>query len=100
MRLVNLLGGFWFIFRLANFLKAVEGTDPQSLPETSPRYGNRALIRYMPNAGFLGTVTFTFKAWDETAGTAGQLSAPTGSAFSSAAGPAVLLVNTAPTLQA
>jgi predicted secreted protein len=61
-------------------------------------------LRFVPSAGFAGTATATYRAWDQTKGTAGtKLSvSPSGgsTAFSSGSRTASLLVNTAPTLAA
>jgi hypothetical protein len=56
------------------------------------------LLRFVPNAGFLGTVSLTAYAWDGSTGTAGGTARPRGSAFSSTPLTATCLVNTAPQL--
>ncbi|MFO1019786.1 MAG: FG-GAP-like repeat-containing protein [Planctomycetales bacterium] len=59
-------------------------------------------IRFRPSAGFAGTATFLFVAWDQTAGTNGGTADITSSggtqAFSLATDTGSLLVNTAPVL--
>ena len=59
-------------------------------------------VRFLPNAGFAGVGTLVYKAWDGSAGTAGQTAnAGAGggtSAFSLATETATLRVQTAPTL--
>ena len=69
-------------------------------------------IRFVPNAGFTGTATITYRAWDQTSGTAGSSTADVSSnggitAFSSAtASPSITVnaidaapVNTVPSAQ-
>lgn len=63
------------------------------------------LVRFVPNSNFVGTASFSYRAWDGTTGTAGGTStlATTGgsSAFSTAVDSAsisVIAVNTAPVL--
>jgi RHS repeat-associated protein len=60
------------------------------------RAGDR--LRFVPKPSFLGTVSLSFRAWDQTSGSAGAKVNPTGSAFSVVTKTATLLVNTAPTL--
>lgn len=55
-------------------------------------------IRYVPNLGFRGSAALTFKAWDQTTGSAGATQTPTGNAFSLTTTVASVLVNTAPVL--
>ncbi|MGD9857953.1 MAG: GEVED domain-containing protein, partial [Planctomycetaceae bacterium] len=40
-------------------------------PATARLLGPADQVRFVPNAGFTGTSTFTFRAWDQTSGTAG-----------------------------
>ncbi len=76
-------------------LGAVSGTSALLLRDTDR-------IRFVPKPGFLGKATLTYRAWDQTTGTAGTKKsiATTGgsSAFSTATQTATLLVNTAPVL--
>ncbi len=60
------------------------------------------LLAFVPNAGFLGTVTLTAYAWDGggTGNSAGGMAKPKGSDFSSTTLTATCLVNTAPELGA
>jgi hypothetical protein len=67
-------------------LSPVSAHSPRLLPATD-------WVRYLPNVGFEGTATFSFKAWDQTSTTAG-------SAFSKASGKATVLVNNAPVVKA
>ncbi len=64
--------------------------------------GDTDRVRFVPKAGFLGKTTLTYRAWDQTTGTAGTkvVIAKTGgtTAFSAATQTATLLVNTAPKL--
>jgi hypothetical protein len=41
-------------------------------------------IRFLPNAGFVGKATISFKAWDQFSGVAGSLRNPIGNPFSTA----------------
>ena len=65
------------------------------------------LIRFLPNAGFAGTVSLLAHAWDGTSGSAGGTAPLTGhgttggnTAFSATALTANCIVNTAPVLEA
>lgn len=53
------------------------GSEWWYLPSYSPQWAVllRAddRLRFVPNAGFTGTVTFTFRAWDQTTGSAGDM---------------------------
>jgi hypothetical protein len=55
-------------------------------------------IRFVPNAGFLGTVSLTAYGWDGSTGTAGGTARPKGNAFSSTPLTTTCLINTAPSL--
>jgi hypothetical protein len=58
------------------------------------------LIRFVPDSGFLGKATLSFKAWDQTSGSAGTTAnTAVGTAFSSAVGSLDTIVNTAPVLK-
>jgi len=57
-----------------------------SVPASKPQLSANDLIRFVPNKGFLGTVTLKALAWDG------------GTGFSKAVAAATLLVNTAPVL--
>ncbi len=57
------------------------------------------LIRFRPNAGYVGSATFSYKAWDRTTGGSAGVQAPTSTpAFSTAFETATVAVNTAPTV--
>jgi hypothetical protein len=76
----------------------VNGSDWEALGAVSAKAPRRLKatdrIRFVPNAGFVGSVKLSFKAWD--AGSA----EPTGpNALSAATETAVVVVNTAPVLQ-
>jgi uncharacterized repeat protein (TIGR02543 family) len=82
-------------------LTGVSETAARLLKADDPNYR----VRFVPNLNFNGTATFTFRAWDQTSGTAGQTADVTTSggttAFSSATATATLTVtavNDAPTL--
>jgi len=58
-------------------------------------------IRFVPDAGFRGKATLSFRAWDQTSGTAGTTAnSAVGTAFSTAIGTMDVVVNTAPVLNA
>src|SRR5439155_7094850 len=54
-------------------------------------------VRFVPNAGFTGTAGLTYRAWDQTTGTAGTpTDASKASAFSAATQTALVAVTAAP----
>jgi hypothetical protein len=82
------------------------GTNYQKLPTVSATsallLSATDLLAFVPNAGFLGTVTLTAYAWDGggAGNNAGGMARPHGSDFSSTTLTATCLVNTAPELTA
>jgi hypothetical protein len=63
--------------------------------------GPKHKLRFVPNGDYSGQATVTYRAWDQSAGTAGSKAAVAGSAFSAAAETAVVNVtpvNDAPVL--
>jgi hypothetical protein len=85
---------------------SVTGTSWTSFGTVSPTSAlllpSSYFLRFVPNSGFLGTATLSYRAWDQTSGGAGTKvnPSPTGrsTAFSTASLTASLLVNTAPVL--